>query len=80
MGNRDAVGMARLADELLGQNAGTPRNRQLYLLIAGMTGNIAQDRRAQSLELWEKFSPQMLKNAEPSLLLQLLYAHSLRQA
>lgn len=71
----DAPSMVRWAEALLSQE--TDPARLEYLLVAAMTGSLAQGNLQRSLELWNKFSPQALQGKEPSLLLRLLYGHSL---
>ncbi len=75
-GRRDAAMMAQLADTLLRQSANAPRDQQLYLLVAAMTGNLAQHQRGKSLQVWNAYAPRILGNQPPGLLLRLLHAHS----
>jgi spermidine synthase len=77
VGNRDAAGMARLAEDLLEKKVETDWNRKEYLIVAAMTGHLVQKDREKALDVWKRFAPEILNGNQQSLLLRLLLAHSL---
>jgi spermidine synthase len=74
IGRRDAKAMAVRARKLLAATDG-PADQQRFLLIAGMLGDLAQNRPQQARELWHAHVSKT-RSARPNMLLRLLLAHS----
>ncbi len=75
IGRRDAPRMAALAEKLL-KNGKAPRERDRYLLAAGMLGDLADNKPEKAYHLWETYAPRALGSRPPDVLLRLLWAHS----
>jgi hypothetical protein len=74
VGARDAPEMARRAEALLAKENDLPEGHRQYLLAAGMTGYLAQGKRAEARRLWEAYPND---NAEANDLgVRLLVAHA----
>ncbi len=74
VGRRDAPEMAQLAEALLAKTSDLPTGHRQYLLAAGMTGYLAQGKRAEAAALWNRYP----KDADGTkdIGLRLLYAHA----
>lgn len=83
IGRRDAPLMATLAEKLLKEDK-LARERDEYLLAAGMLGYLTDKQPEKALYLWKSYAPQTLATRSPSILLRLLWSLSvqpkLRQA
>lgn len=75
IGKRDAPKMAMLAEKLIGSEQ-LPRERDKYLLTAGMLGHLADNKPEKALHLWEVYAPRVLGSQPPDILLRLLWSHS----
>ena len=76
VGNRDGKAMVVLSELLLGDKGAFLQARKGYLLMAGMTGALAQQDAMKAKSLWERFAPEILLGRTPNLTFQLLVAHS----
>lgn len=76
VGNRDGKAMVVLSESLLADKGVFQQGRKGYLLMAGMTGALAQHDAMKARSLWEQFAPKMLMGRMPGLAFQLLVAHS----
>ncbi|MHB1141352.1 MAG: spermidine synthase [Sulfuricaulis sp.] len=75
IGQRDAPKIASHAEKLL--NGGkVPYERGAYLLATGMLGYLSDDKPDIALQLWRDHSSEVLGTKPPSLLLRLLWSHS----
>jgi predicted membrane-bound spermidine synthase len=74
VGARDAPEMVRRAQELLAKDNDLPEGHRQYLLAAGMTGYLAQGKRAEARALWQAY-PKVSAEAN-DLGLLLLFAHA----
>jgi hypothetical protein len=75
IGRRVAPRMAALAEKLL-KNGKAPRERDRYLLAAGMLGDLADGKPEKAYHLWETYASRALSSRPPDVLLRLLWAHS----
>jgi hypothetical protein len=76
VGQRDAAGMAAVAEKLLATVTGVSGEQGSYMLGAGMLGYLAQDRPQDARRLWATFAPQILSNNTPSFMLRFLRAQA----
>ncbi len=74
VGNRAAPDMARLAEALLAKPSDLPAGHRQYLMAAGMTGYLAQGKRAEAGALWSRYPADVDKTGDVGL--RLLYAHA----
>ncbi len=77
IGKRDAPLMATLAEKLL-QDGKLARERDEYLLTAGMLGYLADKHPEKALYLWKTHAPRSLGARSPSILLRLLWSLSMQ--
>ena len=75
VGARDAARMAQMAEMLLTEPSDLPPDHRQYLMMAGMTGYVAQGRREQAAALWNRYPNDVRKGGE-DLALRLLKAHA----
>ena len=74
VGARNAPEMARLAEALLATTSDLPAGHRQYLMAAGMTGYLAQGKRAEARSLWQRYPADV---GEPGDLgLRLLFSHA----
>lgn len=78
VGARDAAQMALLAEALLAKTSDLPDGHRQYLMAAGMTGYLAQGRRAEAQALWKRYPRDV--EEENDLGLRLLQAHAFAPA
>ena len=74
VGRRDAPQMAQLAEALLAKPSDLPAGHRQYLMAAGMTGYLAQGKRAEAAALWNRYPKDV--DATNDIGLRLLYAHA----
>ncbi len=74
VGARDGAEMTALAEQLFALPNELPAESRRYLLTAAMTGYLAQDKPAQALRAWKKYSPTISGDERAQLMLRLLYA------
>ena len=74
VGERSASEMARLAEALLAKTSELPSGHRQYLIAAGMAGWLAQGRRAEAAELWNRYPADADRSGDVGL--RLLYAHA----
>jgi hypothetical protein len=66
--------MASLAGQLFALPSALPAESRRYLLTAAMTGYLAQNKPAEALQAWERYSPKISSDERAQLMLRLLYA------
>jgi len=76
VGARDAAAMARLATELLSVKELRAPQRNEYLLMSGMLGNLATGNKQSARALWQEQAQRILGNRPIPVSLRLLEAHS----
>jgi len=74
VGERSAPDMARLAEALLAKTSDLPGSHRSYLIAAGMTGYLAQGRRAEAAALWNRYPADTDRISDVGL--RLLHAHA----
>ncbi len=74
VGERAAPDMARLAEALLEKTSDLPGGHRSYLIAAGMTGYLAQGRRAEAAALWNRYPADADRVGDVGL--RLLHAHA----
>jgi hypothetical protein len=74
VGERSAPDMARIAEGLLAKTSDLPSGHRHYLMAAGMTGYLAQGRRAEAATLWNRYPSDADRTGDVGL--RLLYAHA----
>ncbi len=79
VGQRDAAGMAAVAEKLLATVTGVSGEQGSYMLGAGMLGYLAQGRPQDARRLWATFAPQILSNNTPGLMLRFLRAQAFNE-
>jgi spermidine synthase len=79
VGQRNAKGMAEIAEHLLATSVRPSREQSVYLLGAGMLGYLAQRRSGDALRLWSTYGALTQTGDQPlSFMFRLLLAHSIR--
>ena len=73
---RDGPEMSAAARTLLENNPNLSPSTVRYAVAAGMTGNLMQGKKKDSLELWERYKQFMIGNDKPDLQFRLLVAES----
>ena len=76
VGTRDAATMARLATELLSAKEAYSPQRNEYLLMSGMLGNLVAGNKPAARALWQEHAPRILANKPMPASLRLLEARS----
>ena len=79
VGRRDSSKMAALSEKLL-QGETLPHERDGYLLAAGMLGHLTANNPEKAIDLWKTYAPRVLGSQQPSLLLRLLWSHSVNRS
>ena len=74
VGARDGANMSELAVRLFATPGDLPAESRRYLLIAAMTGYLAQNKPRVAIEAWERYAPSMSREDRAQLMLRLLYA------
>ena len=74
VGERSAPDMARLAEALLAKTSDLPGSHRSYLIAAGMTGYLAQGKRAEAAALWNRYPADADRIGDVGL--RLLHAHA----
>jgi hypothetical protein len=74
VGERSAPDMARLAEALLAKQSNFPMGYRQYLVAAGMTGWLAQGKRAEAAALWNRYPADADRLSDVGL--RLLSAHA----
>lgn len=77
VGARQADDMVVIAERLLAMKTEVRENQQSYLLMAGMTGALVQHDGDKAAKLWGQYKQRILQGRQPSMVFQLLVAHSL---
>jgi hypothetical protein len=70
--DRNPHAMFTLAARLLASEIDVPLQARKYLLASAMTGALAQGKRSESRELWEKYGGMIFESAEQDMLFRLL--------
>jgi hypothetical protein len=78
IGRRDAEKMALLSEKLLATGQ-THRERDRYLLAAGMLGYLTDDKPGRAHDLWKAHAQRVLGSQPPDILLRLLWSHSVHR-
>jgi hypothetical protein len=66
--------MASLAERLFATPSELPAESRRYLLIALMTGYLAQNKSREAVQAWERYAPSVSRDERSQLMLRLLYA------
>jgi hypothetical protein len=66
--------MARIAEALLAKQTELPLGHRQYLIAAGMTGYLAQGKRAEAAALWNRYPADADRLGDIGL--RLLHAHA----
>jgi hypothetical protein len=74
VGRRDAPRMAQLAEALLAKPSDLPAGHRQYLIAAGMTGYLAEGKRADARALWSRYPKDVEGTNDVGL--RLLYAQA----
>jgi spermidine synthase len=74
VGERSAPDMARIAEALLAKQTELPLGHRQYLIAAGMTGYLAQGKRAEAAALWNRYPADADRLGDIGL--RLLHAHA----
>jgi hypothetical protein len=74
VGVRSGADMARIAAALLARQSDLPAGHRQYLIAAGMTGFLAQGKRAEAAALWNRYPADADRLGDIGL--RLLYAHA----
>lgn len=74
VGERSGADMARIAQALLAKESDLPSGHRQYLIAAGMTGCLAQGKRAEAAALWNRYPADADRLGDIGL--RLLYAHA----
>jgi hypothetical protein len=74
VGERSAPDMARIAEALLAKQSDLPSGHRQYLIAAGMTGYLAQGKRAEAAALWNRYPADTDRLGDIGL--RLLHAHA----
>src|SRR5258705_3830685 len=76
VGNRSAPDMARLAEVLLAKPSDLPTGHRQYLMAAGMAGDLAQGKPAETGAPWKRYPKDADRAGEAGL--RLLYGHAVQ--
>jgi len=77
VGERSAPDMARIAEALLAKTSDLPSGHRRYLMAAGMSGYLAQGKRAEAAALWNRYPADADRFTDIGL--RLLHAHAFAQ-
>jgi spermidine synthase/MFS family permease len=78
IGRREAAEMAILSERLL-KNGQPDRERDKYLLAAGMLGYLTDNKPEKAHDLWKTYAQRVLGSEPPDILLRLLWSHSIHR-